>query len=92
MVIGQTSWADWLDPANGNTGDLRSLLVPAVSGRLISYPVATTVNSVRNNGPELIEPIEPGPAAELSAAESGADDSGTADFSTGRGTAPGALF
>jgi len=92
MVIGRGSWADWLDPASGDAADLRSLLVPAASGRLISYPVATTVNSVRNNGPELIEPAEPpgpgpGPAAELSAAELG-----TADFSTGRATAQGALF
>ena len=82
MVIGRDSWADWLDPANGDAADLRSLLAPAVSGRLISYPVATTVNSVRNNGPELIEPIEPGPAAELSPAELG----------TAQDTAQGALF
>jgi putative SOS response-associated peptidase YedK len=37
--------------------DLLSLLVPAAPGRLEAYPVSTDVNSVRNNGPELVAPI-----------------------------------
>ncbi len=61
MVIRPDRWADWLDPGNNDTGDVRGLLAPALSGELISYPVATTVNSVRNNGPRLIEPAEPEP-------------------------------
>jgi len=59
MVIDPASWDDWLDPANHEVSDLRSLLVPAGAGGLVTYPVATAVNSVRNNGPSLIEPIEP---------------------------------
>jgi len=40
------------------------LLVPASSGALTSYPVSTAVNNVRNNGPELREPLpEPGTAS-----------------------------
>ena len=31
--------------------------MPAAPGRLDAYPVATLVNSVRNNGPELVEPV-----------------------------------
>jgi hypothetical protein len=38
--------------------DLQALLAPAASGGLVSYPVSTAVNSVRNNGPELIKRIE----------------------------------
>jgi putative SOS response-associated peptidase YedK len=62
MVIAPDRWADWLDPACDDPADLMALLAPAASGGLISYPVSTAVNSVRNNGPQLIERIEPGPA------------------------------
>ncbi|HEU5416321.1 MAG TPA: SOS response-associated peptidase [Streptosporangiaceae bacterium] len=55
MVIRPESWSDWLDPANTEPGDLQALLAPAMAGGLATYPVSTAVNSVRNNGPELIE-------------------------------------
>jgi putative SOS response-associated peptidase YedK len=61
MVIDPRRWSDWLDPANDDPADLLALLAPAASGGLISYPVSTAVNSVRNNGPELIERLESGP-------------------------------
>jgi putative SOS response-associated peptidase YedK len=57
MVIPPESWADWLDPGNGEVSDLRALLAPAAARGLATYPVSTAVNSVRNNGPELIEPV-----------------------------------
>jgi putative SOS response-associated peptidase YedK len=63
MVIDPASWADWLDPANTDATDVRALLAPAASTGLISYPVSLAVNSVRNNGPELVreaEPVSPG--------------------------------
>ncbi len=59
MVIDRASWTDWLDPANTDAGDIRALLAPAVADGLISYPVSLAVNSVRNNGPELIERADP---------------------------------
>ena len=59
MVIEPERWADWLDPADSDPADLLALLAPAASGGLTSYPVSTAVNSVRNNGPQLIERIEP---------------------------------
>jgi putative SOS response-associated peptidase YedK len=59
MVISPASWADWLDPGNTDVADVRSLLAPAASAGLTSYPVAPLVNSVRNNGPELIEQADP---------------------------------
>jgi putative SOS response-associated peptidase YedK len=60
MIIGADSWTDWLDPASDDPADLRALLAPAVSGGLVWRPVSTEVNSVRHNGAQLIEPIEPG--------------------------------
>ncbi len=58
MVIEPDRWADWLDPAASDPADLQALLAPAASGGLVSYPVSTAVNSVRNNGPELTKRIE----------------------------------
>jgi putative SOS response-associated peptidase YedK len=61
MVIEPDRWSDWLDPANNDPADLRSLLAPAAVSGLISYPVSTAVNAVRNNGPQLIERVASGP-------------------------------
>ena len=44
----------YFDPrTGGDTG----LLVPAAPGTLEAYPVSTLVSNVRNNGPELLEPL-----------------------------------
>jgi putative SOS response-associated peptidase YedK len=68
MIIDPASWADWLDPANNEVADLKALLTPAMVGDLTTWPVSTAVNSVRNNGPELIEPVSLGLAGPLAAA------------------------
>jgi putative SOS response-associated peptidase YedK len=60
MVIDPARWEDWLDPANTDTSGVRSLLAPAAASGLVSYPVGTDVNYVRNNGPGLITPMAPG--------------------------------
>ena len=57
MIIDRDRWADWLDPAISDVADVRSLLVPAAVSGLRTYQVSPRVNSVRNNGPELIEPL-----------------------------------
>jgi len=60
MVVPPESWADWLDPANNDKQLLLATMLPATSpgaGGLRSHPVSTAVNSVRNNGPELVEPL-----------------------------------
>ncbi len=59
MVIDQARWTDWLDPGNTDVADVRALLAPAATTGLISYPVSALVNSVRNNGPGLIEQADP---------------------------------
>jgi len=60
MVIQPDRWQEWLDPAAGDPADLMALLAPAAATGLTSYPVSTAVNSVRNNGPELTQRVEPG--------------------------------
>ncbi|HUA43068.1 MAG TPA: SOS response-associated peptidase [Streptosporangiaceae bacterium] len=77
MIIDPGSWADWLDPASNDTADLRALLVPAAASGLVTYPVSTAVNSVRNNGPQLIEPVSAVSAAPLAAAGHSLRDGGT---------------
>ena len=67
MIIDPAGWADWLDPANSDTADLRGLLSPAAASGLTTYAVSTEVNSVRNNGPQLIEPIGHSPVVPLAA-------------------------
>jgi putative SOS response-associated peptidase YedK len=58
MVIEPARWADWLDPAASSADALHGLMTPAASVHLTTYPVSTEVNSVRHNGPGLIEPME----------------------------------
>ncbi|MGA9748664.1 MAG: SOS response-associated peptidase [Nocardioides sp.] len=58
LLVEPDRYAAWLDPAgSADTDHLRSLLVPAAPGRLEAYPVSTQVNNVRNNGPELMDPL-----------------------------------
>lgn len=58
MLVEPASFQTWLDPRVSDVETLHDLLVPAAPGRLEAYPVSTKVNSVRNNGPHLIDPIQ----------------------------------
>jgi putative SOS response-associated peptidase YedK len=96
MIIDPAAWADWLDPVNSDVADLRGLLSPAAASGLTTYPVSTEVNSVRNNGPQLIEPIGHSPVAPLAAigaAKVGAGSRAAAHVGAGeRGDGTGVLF
>lgn len=59
VILGQDSWATWLDRDNDDLDLLGKLLVPAPNDLLTTTPVSTAVNNVRNNGPELIEEADP---------------------------------
>ena len=56
LMVEPDRWSAWLDPT-APQGSLLDLLVPAAPGNLEAYPVSTLVSNVRNNGPELIEPL-----------------------------------
>ena len=64
VILPASAWEEWLDPANDDIETLGKLLVPAPSELIVTHPVSTEVNSVRNKGAELIEPVEPTPAPE----------------------------
>ena len=57
LLVERDRWADWLDPTRSDAEGLRELLVPAAPGRLEAYPVSTEVSNVRNNGPQLLDPL-----------------------------------
>lgn len=59
LLVERDAYAEWLDPEPHPRDQLLGLLVPAAPGRLDAFPVSTAVGNVRNNGPELIEPLPP---------------------------------
>jgi putative SOS response-associated peptidase YedK len=66
MMVEHDRWSAWLDP-EAPADSLTGLLVPAAPGGLEAYPVAPLVSNVRNNGPELIEPLPLDEALEVPA-------------------------
>jgi putative SOS response-associated peptidase YedK len=62
LLVPRTEWGRWLDPELEDPGE--HLLVPAVNGSLDAWPVGAAVGNVRNDGPELVQPVplpSPGP-------------------------------
>jgi putative SOS response-associated peptidase YedK len=60
LMVDRERWAAWLDPDPDKRVPVEerlALLTPAAPGQLDAYPVATLVNNVRNNGPELLDPL-----------------------------------
>jgi putative SOS response-associated peptidase YedK len=50
--------AAWLDPDTPGQDMLAELLAPSRPGFWDIYPVSTAVNSVRNQGPDLVRPVD----------------------------------
>lgn len=61
VILASEDWATWLDPDDDDTDALAELLVPAPDDLLEFRAVSTEVNSVRNQGAHLIDPVEPPP-------------------------------
>lgn len=61
VIMPPERWREWLDPQQRDISDLRSLMeYSEVLDGLTAQAVSTSVNAVRNDGPELIQPIDPG--------------------------------
>lgn len=60
VVLPPSAWDAWLDPGNHDVEALLRLLVPAPDPLLEAVPVSSAVGNVRNDGPELVERVEPG--------------------------------
>ncbi len=61
VILPASAWDEWLDPTNDDVEALGKLLVPAPKLLTVMHPVSPAVGSVRNQGPELIEPYAPPP-------------------------------
>jgi putative SOS response-associated peptidase YedK len=57
-IIPPEMFADWLDPETRDKADVQSLLDSVPEPVLTPRIVTDRVNSVRNNGPELLDPAE----------------------------------
>ena len=57
LLVPRADWGRWLDPEVEDPGE--DLLVPAVGGQLDAWPVSPAVGNVRNDGPELVQPLPP---------------------------------
>ena len=58
LVLPASFVDDWLDPAFTDPDDVRQLLDAVPEPHLHPYEVSTAVNSVRNNRPDLLEPLD----------------------------------
>ncbi|GIS94301.1 MAG: DUF159 family protein [Dehalococcoidia bacterium] len=57
VILSDETQSLWLDPLTESSENLEPLLIPAPEEFLVAHQVAETVNSVRNQGPELIAPL-----------------------------------
>jgi putative SOS response-associated peptidase YedK len=57
VVLAEADWQRWLTPAQ----DAMDLMRPAADDRIDVIEVGPAVGNVRNNGPEMIEPVVAGP-------------------------------
>jgi putative SOS response-associated peptidase YedK len=59
VLLPESAWGTWLDPAIEDRAELEQLLVPAPDDEIELWPVSTRVNSADTNGPDLVERVEP---------------------------------
>ena len=58
LFLPRDRWSEWMDSDIQDVNEVRKLMIfENPDQHLRFWPVADLVNSIRNNGPELIEPI-----------------------------------
>ncbi|WP_158742186.1 SOS response-associated peptidase [Acidisphaera sp. L21] len=55
VILEHGDWAVWLDPASAHA---TTLMQAAANDMLRFWPVSRAVNAVRNNGPQLLDPVD----------------------------------
>ncbi|WP_436492056.1 SOS response-associated peptidase [Actinokineospora sp. HUAS TT18] len=58
LILPKSAWDQWLDPDVAEVSDLLAPPSEDLVAALEMRPVSTAVNSVRNNGPELLAPFD----------------------------------
>jgi putative SOS response-associated peptidase YedK len=66
VVLRPEDWARWLEPVPHEPSELLALLEPRTDLALAAHAVPRLVNNVRNQGPALIERVDPEEPAQLS--------------------------
>ena len=56
VCLPEDKWDAWLDPSVG-AAEAAAMLVPMPSELMQAYPVTKLVSNVKNEGPELLEPL-----------------------------------
>ena len=56
VILTEGAYDIWLEPENKDLSELKEILIPYPPQRMGAYEVATLVNKVGNDGPELIQP------------------------------------
>jgi putative SOS response-associated peptidase YedK len=62
VILDRSAEAAWLDPDLDDPQAALSYLQPVPPDQFVYYPVSSAVSSARNQGPQLIEPLEGAPA------------------------------
>jgi putative SOS response-associated peptidase YedK len=57
VIIERRYVGEWLDSDRHDTDDLLAYLGPSPAGTLLKYAISKEVNSPRNDGPQVIEPL-----------------------------------
>jgi putative SOS response-associated peptidase YedK len=57
VVLAPADFATWLDPATKDADGLLRMLKPTDPVPLSMHPVSRRVNTPRNDGPDLLDPI-----------------------------------
>ena len=57
VVLDESRLDEWMDSENANPTSLHAMLGPAPEDWLIAEPASTLVNSVKNDGPELLDSL-----------------------------------
>ena len=58
VLLPQSDYEAWLDPGNEKTDALKDMLKPYPAEEMRAYPISLRVNNVKNDGPEIIEPVD----------------------------------
>lgn len=57
VILEEPDWPKWLGEEKADERELKALLRPCAAGRLRIWPVSARVGNVRNDSPDLAEPI-----------------------------------
>lgn len=58
VILPDSAWGAWLDPATQGPGGIADLLVPYPAQSMRAWPVGAAVNAVGNDGPSLLDRAE----------------------------------